>query len=120
MGPSLTDKSKLEVKDIGFAAPVALSQAGVKLALVTDHPVFPLQYLRICAGLAIREGMDEELALLAITRYPAEIAGVSHRVGSIEPGKDADLVVWTKDPFEYDSKAVFTFIQGQPVYKANL
>ncbi len=119
MGPSLTDKSKLEVKDIGFAAPVALSRAGVKLALITDHPVFPLEYLRLCAGLAIREGMDEDLALLAITRHAAEIAGVGDRIGSIEPGKDADFVVWTKDPFEYDSKVVFTFIAGEPVYKAN-
>ena len=117
MGPSLTDKSKLEVRDIGFAAPVALSKAGVKLALVTDHPVFPLHYLRICAGLAIREGMDEDLALLAVTRYPAEIAGVAHRVGSIEPGKDADLAVWAKDPFEYDSRVVYTFIEGKPVYE---
>ncbi len=120
MGPCLTDKSKLEVKNIGFAAPVALSKAGVKLALITDHPVFPIQYLRICAGLAIREGMDEDFALLSITRYAAEIAGVSDRVGSVEPGKDADLVVWDKDPFEYDSKAVFTFIDGKPVYEGNL
>ncbi|MGI6627481.1 MAG: amidohydrolase [Bacillota bacterium] len=118
MGPSLTDKSKLEVKDIGFAAPVALSKAGVKLAIVTDHPVFPIQYLRICAGLAVREGMNEDSALLAVTRYPAEIAGVSDRVGSIEPGKDADLVIWTKDPFEYDSEVLYTFIEGKPVYES--
>lgn len=118
MGPSLTDKSKLEVKDIGFAAPVALSKAGVKLALITDHPVFPIQYLRLSAGLAIREGMDEDYALLSITRYPAEIAGVSDRLGSIEPGKDADLVIWTKDPFEYDSKVLYTFIEGKCVYEA--
>ncbi len=118
MGPCLTDKSKLEVKDIGFAAPVALSKAGVKLALITDHPVFPIQYLRLSAGLAIREGMDEDFALLSITRFPAEIAGVSDRVGSIEPGKDADLAVWTKDPFEYDSKVLYTFIEGKRVYEA--
>ena len=118
MGPCLTDKSKLEVKDIGFAAPVALSKAGVKLALITDHPVFPIQYLRLSAGLAVREGMDEDFALLSITRFPAEIAGVSDRVGSIEPGKDADLAVWTKDPFEYDSKVLYTFIEGKRVYEA--
>ena len=115
MGPSLTDKSKLEVKDIGFAAPVAVSKAGIKMAIITDHPVLPIQYLRICAGLAIREGMDEERALLAITRYAAEIAGVADRVGSIEVGKDADLVVWSKDPFEYDAKTEFTFIDGKQV-----
>ncbi len=115
MGPSLTDKSKLEVKDIGFAGPVAVSKAGIKMAMVTDHPVLPIQYLRVCAGLAIREGMDEERALLAITRYAAEIAGVADRVGSIEVGKDADVVVWSKDPFEYDAKAEFTFIDGKQV-----
>ncbi len=115
MGPSLTDKSKLEVKNIGFGAPVALSKAGVKLAIVTDHPVLPIHYLRICAGLAIREGMDEEFALLAITRFPAEIMGVSDRVGSLEPGKDADMVIWSKDPFEYDAKPLEVFIQGAPI-----
>ena len=112
VGPSLTDKSKLEVKDIGFAAPVALSGLGVKLAIITDHPVLPIQYLRICAGLCVREGMAEEAALLGITRYAAEVAGVADRVGSIEPGKDADLVVWSKDPLEYDAKAEHTFIDG--------
>ncbi len=115
LGPSLTDKSKLEVKDIGFRAPVALSKLGVKLAIITDHPVLLIQYLRICAGLSVREGMDERIALLAITRHAAEIAGVSDRVGSLEPGKDADLVIWSKDPFEYDAKAERTFINGKEV-----
>ena len=115
LGPSLTDKSKLECKDIGFAAPVALSKLGVKLAIITDHPVLPIQYLRICAGLSVREGMDERIALLAITRHAAEIAGVADRVGSLEPGKDADLVIWSKDPFEYDAKAERTFIDGEEV-----
>ena len=115
MGPSLTDKSKLEVKDIGFAAPVAVARAGVKLAIITDHPVLPIQYLRICAGLSVREGMDEDVALLAITRYAAEIAGVGDRVGSLEPGKDADVVVWSKDPLEYDAKCEHVFIDGVEV-----
>jgi len=115
MGPSLTDKSKLEVRNIGFAAPVAVSNAGVKMAIITDHPVLPIQYLRICAGLAIRDGMDERLALLAITRHAAEIAGVADRVGSLEVGKDADLVVWSKDPFEYDAKAEHVFIDGNEI-----
>lgn len=115
MGPSLTDKSKLEVKEIGFQGPVTLSKAGIKLAIITDHPVLPIQYLRLCAGLAVREGMDEDYAMLAITRYAAEIAGVEDRVGSIEEGKDADLVIWSKDPFEFDSRAERVFINGQDV-----
>ncbi|MGE5578855.1 MAG: amidohydrolase [Bacillota bacterium] len=115
MGPSLTAKSKLEVKDIGFAAPVAVMKAGMKMAIITDHPVLPIQYLRICAGLAVREGMDDSEALLAITRYAAEIAGVGDRVGSIEVGKDADLVVWSNCPFEYDSKALHVFIDGKEI-----
>lgn len=119
MGPSLTDKSKLEVKDIGFAAPVAVSKAGVKMAIVTDHPVLPIQYLRICAGLAVREGMDEDLALLSITRYAAEIAGVDDRVGSLEVGKDADIVIWSKDPFEYDARAERVFIDGNEILAAS-
>lgn len=115
MGPSLTSKSKLEVKDIGFAAPVAVMKAGMKMAIITDHPVLPIQYLRICAGLAVREGMDDNDALLAITRYAAEIAGVGDRVGSLEAGKDADVVVWSGCPFEYDTKARHIFIDGKEI-----
>ena len=97
------------------AVALVLLYTPVSYTHLTDHPVFPIQYLRICAGLAVREGMNEDSALLAVTRYPAEIAGVSDRVGSIEPGKDADLVIWTKDPFEYDSEVLYTFIEGKPV-----
>lgn len=117
-GPSLTDKSKLEIKDIGFHTPVALLKAGVKTALITDHPVFPLQYLRLCAGLAVREGLDEREAILAVTRYAAEIAGVDDRVGSLERGKDADVVVWSGDPFEYDTKVLWTIVGGTVAYRA--
>lgn len=117
VGPSLSSRSKLEIKDIGFGTSAALSKAGVKLAIITDHPVLPIQYLRICAGLAVRDGMDDEFALLAITRYAAEIAGVADRVGSLEVGKDADLVLWSKDPLEYDAKVELTFIDGQVVYQ---
>lgn len=117
-GPSLTDKSKLEIKDIGFHTPVALLKAGVKTALITDHPVFPLQYLRLCAGLAVREGLDEAEALLSVTRYPAEIAGVDARVGSLERGKDADIVIWSGDPFEYSTRALYTVAAGRVIYRA--
>jgi imidazolonepropionase-like amidohydrolase len=95
-----------------------LAKAGVKVALMTDHPVIPVQYLTLAAGLAIREGMDEEAAMRAVTINAAEICGVGERLGSIEEGKDADLVVWTGHPFELKSKVAATIIGGKVVYKA--
>lgn len=97
-GPLIADRSKPELKEATPASPGVLSKAGVVTAIVTDHPVVPVQYLSVCAGLAVREGMDYYEALKAITVIPAEIFGISDRVGSIEAGKDADMVLFDKDP----------------------
>ncbi len=91
-GPILCDRSKPELKELTPRSPGELSKAGVRVALITDHPVIPLQYLGTCAGLAVREGMDYNEALRAVTLSPAEIVGIADRVGSITVGKDADLV----------------------------
>lgn len=117
VGPSMYQRSKLEVKDRGFHTPVALAKAGVHVALTTDHPVMPAQYLRHAAGICIREGMPEDVALAAITRHAAEHIGIESRVGSLEPGKDADIVVWDGDPFEWLTKTEVTIIDGQVVYR---
>lgn len=118
VGPSLSNRAKVELKDITFKTPGILARAGIKVALMTDHPVIPIQYLPVCGGLAVREGMSTEDALRAITINPAEILGVEDRVGSLEPGKDADIVVWSGHPLEVMSKPEWVMIDGKVVYQA--
>ncbi len=117
VGPSLGDRSKFELKNLSFETAGVLSKAGVKIALMTDHPVIPLQYLPICAGLAVKAGMDEDEALKAITINAAEILGIQDRVGSLKEGKDADVVIWDAHPFELKANVVCTIINGKIVYK---
>ncbi|MDA8442215.1 MAG: amidohydrolase [Peptococcaceae bacterium] len=116
VGPSLSNRAKIELKDITYKTPGILAKAGVKVALMTDHPVIPIQYLPISAGLAIREGMSQADALKALTINPAEILGVADRVGSLAPGKDADVVVWSGNPFELASKPKLVLIDGKIVF----
>lgn len=117
VGPSLSERSKYELKNLTFETAGILSHAGIKIAIMTDHPVIPLQYLPMCAALAVKAGMDETEALKAITIYAAEILGIDHRVGSIREGKDADLVIWQGHPFELQSAVECTMINGKVVYK---
>ncbi len=112
VGPSIYQRSKLETKDRGAHTAGTLANAGVKVSLICDHPIIPQQWLRIAAGVCIREGMTEQDALLACTRNPAEVCGVAQRVGTLEPGKDADIVVWDGDPFEPLTKARCVLIDG--------
>mgnify|MGYP006273317945 FL=1 len=115
VGPSLTTRSKVELMDRTYETPGILAEAGVKVALMSDHPVVPIHYLPVYAALAVRSGMDREEALKAITINPAEILGVDDRVGSIKEGKDADLVVFDGDPFDFDSKVEKVFINGEKI-----
>lgn len=117
VGPSLGNRSKYELKNLTFDTPGALSAAGVKVAIMTDHPVVPLQYLPMCAGLSVKSGMEEEEALKAISINAAEILEVDDRVGSLKVGKDADIVIWDKHPFELDSNVLTTIIDGKIVYE---
>lgn len=117
VGPSLTDKSKFELKNLTFATAGILNKAGVKIALITDAPVIPQEYLPLCAGLACKKGLDELEALKAITINPAEILGIADRVGSLESGKDADIVVSDGHIFNTMTNVVYTFINGEMVYK---
>lgn len=111
-GPVLCDRSKPELKDLTPKNPGMLAAAGVKVAIVTDHPVIPIQYLPLCAGICVREGMDYLQALEAITINAAEICGISERVGSLAPGKDADIVVFDSDPFSVYSKPKMVICNG--------
>lgn len=115
VGPTLSSRSKLELKDMGWHTVVALNKAGVKTSITTDHPVIPVQYLTINAAMAVRAGLDEDEALKAITITAAEHLGMEDRLGSIEPGKDADLVIWSGDPFHYKSRVEMTIIDGKRV-----
>ncbi len=119
VGPSLASRTKIEVKSSDFMTAGVLNKAGVLVALTTDHPVSRIQYLPICAGLAAKEGMGEEDALMAITINAARICGVADRMGTIESGKDADMVIYDGSPLEIFSKAVYTLINGQVVYKSD-
>ncbi|MGF7059817.1 amidohydrolase [Brassicibacter mesophilus] len=118
VGPSLTDRSKFELRNLTFETPAVLQKAGVKIAIMTDSPVIPLQYLPLCAGLAVKSGLDEIEALKAITINAAEILGINDRVGSIEVGKDADIVIFDGNPLtDIDCKTFATIIDGKIIYK---
>lgn len=117
VGPTLSSRSKIEVKNLTFDTPRILHEAGVKIAIMTDSPVIPLHYLPVCAGLAHKSGLDEIEALKAITINPAEIVGIDDRVGSIEVGKDADIVIFDGNPIkDIDCKTYATIIDGEVVY----
>ena len=114
-GPFLTDRSKIELKNQSVKSPGILSGAGLKIAIMTDHPCTPVQYLPLCAAVAVKEGMDEQEALKAITINAAEITGISDRVGSLETGKDADIIILDGPPLELKTKVLYTIINGQVV-----
>ena len=118
IGPLLSERSKIELKNLSFAAPRVLEEAGIPFAMMTDHPVIPIQFLPVQAGLAVREGLSEETALRSITRYAAEIVGISDRVGTLEVGKDADIAVFDGHPFDYRTHCVLTLINGSVVHHA--
>ncbi|MBR0152187.1 MAG: amidohydrolase family protein, partial [Lachnospiraceae bacterium] len=84
-----------------------------QVSIITDAPVTPEQYLPLCAGLAVKAGMDPFAALQAITLNPARHLGIEERVGSLEAGKDADVVLWDGDPLESSSKVCRVFIEGE-------
>lgn len=117
IGPSLSSRAKVELKDRSFKTAGVLAQAGVKVALMTDHPVVPVQYLPLLAALNVKEGMDEEEALRAITINPAQILGIADRVGSLEAGKDADIIVLSGSPLDWRTKVELVLISGSIVYR---
>ncbi len=116
VGPSFGSRSKVELREKTFETPAVLNKAGVKIALMTDHPVIPVHHLPLCAALAVRSGLDEETALKAITINPAEILGISNRIGSLEANKDADIVVFDKHPFDIQAKTTCVLIDGEVVF----
>ena len=120
VGPSLGGKSKIELSNKTFQTPGILHAAGVPISIITDAPVIPLEYLPLCAGLAVNAGLPYEEAWKAITLRPASLIGIGDRVGSLEVGKDADLVIWTADPLTtVGASAMVTVVDGKIVYRAD-
>ncbi|KEI01082.1 amidohydrolase [Clostridium botulinum] len=116
VGPTLTARSKIEVKNKTFKTPKVLHDNGVKIAIMTDHPVIPIEYLPLCAGLAAKEGLGIKEALKAITINAAEICGIDNRVGSLEVGKDADIVISNGNPLDSLTSTTCTIINGKIEY----
>lgn len=116
-GPGLGNRHKIELKDMNFDTMVQLNQAGVKTAIMTDHPVSLIQTLPMCAAFSVKRGLSLEEALKSITIYPAQICGVSDRVGSLEVGKDADIVILSGNPLETLCEVKYTMIDGEIVYQ---
>ena len=113
VGPTFGGKSKIELINKSFDTPKDLVNAGLKVSIITDAPVIPIQYLPMCAGLAVNAGLNAEDAWKAITINPAESIGVGDRIGSLEPGKDADIVVMDGSCFEISSVVEHVFINGK-------
>lgn len=117
IGPDLTSKSKIEIENLSFKTNKILQEHGVMIAITTDHPVSMIRYLPLCAGLSVKQGLPMEEGLKAITINPARICGVDDRVGSLKPGKDADIVIFSGNPMEIFTRTLYTVIDGEIVYK---
>ena len=116
VGPTMGDKSKFELKNKSFETPKALNEAGLTMCIITDAPVIPLEYLSLCAGLAVNAGLDEQEAWKAITINPAKITGIADRVGSLEVGKDADVAIFRGNHItDLQYKTEYTIINGEIV-----
>ncbi len=115
VGPTLTSASKFELRNKSWVTPGRLAAAGCQVSIITDSPVIPQEYLPLCAGLAVQAGMEPFAALQAITINPAKHAGIADRVGSLEVGKDADIVVTDGCPFEVSTKVKYVLIDGEQV-----
>lgn len=117
VGPDLASRNKIEVQNMAFKTAGILANAGVMVSVTTDHPVSLIQSLPLCVGLSVKHGLSMEDGFKAMTINAAKICGVSDRIGSIEPGKDADIAVFDGNPMEVFTNTLMTIIDGQIVYR---
>ncbi|MDR6226190.1 amidohydrolase [Desmospora profundinema] len=117
VGPTMSNRSKIELGDKGWHTLTALADYDVPFSITTDHPVVPIETLITAAAYAVADGLDEELAWEAITLNAAKHLQVEDRVGSLEAGKDADVVIWNGDPLDFRTKVETTIIDGKVVYQ---
>ena len=115
-GPLFTSRSKVELRHRAIANLGRLAAAGVRVAITTDHPVVPINFLVHQASFAVKEGLDREVALQALTVNPAAFLGLGSRIGALAPGLDGDVVVWSGDPLDVTSRAEHVFVTGTEVY----
>lgn len=118
LGPIITSRPKPEMRALDIAAAKTLADAGVRFAIMTDHPVVPVQYLGLSAALTVRGGLDEERALASVTIEAARILGLEDRIGSLEPGKDADIIILDRSLFDARARVEAVFVNGTLAYYA--
>ncbi len=117
IGPLFSTRTKVELRQRTLRAPGILARSGVRIAITTDHPVVAINFLVHQATLAVKEGLERDTALRAITLEPARILGLDDRVGALEPGLDGDAVIWSADPLDVMSRAMEVFVRGRSVYR---
>ena len=116
VGPILSDRSKPELSNLTTKGPAIMHKAGVQIALCTDHPVIPQQYLSLCAALAAREGLEAQQAINLITIDAAKLCGIDDKVGSLKAGKHADIAVFDGDALQIATKCKAVFVQGKRAF----
>ncbi|MCD8510970.1 MAG: amidohydrolase [Bacillus sp. (in: Bacteria)] len=117
VGPTMSTRSKVELADKGYHTLVELDRVGVPFSITTDHPVIGIEYLTTAAARSVKYGLSEQSAIKALTSQAARHIGVGNRVGSLEKGKDADIVLWTRHPFDAYTHVVETVVNGETVYR---
>jgi imidazolonepropionase-like amidohydrolase len=117
LGPLIVGRGKVELRNRSFRNARLLAEAGIELSLVTDHPVIPANLLVVQAAYAVREGLDRDVALRAITINPARVLGVADRIGSLVAGKDADLCVWSGDPLDPMQRVELAYVRGREIFR---
>lgn len=116
VGPTFGSRTKVELTNKSFETAKILSERGVKVSIITDHPVIPQQSLNMCAAMAVKAGMDEFEALKAITLNPAQTLGIDHLKGQLKEGLDADIVIWDQHPLDLQASTVRVYVKGEEVF----
>lgn len=116
VGPTFGSRTKVELTNKSFETAKILSERGVKVSIITDHPVIPQQSLNMCAAMAVKAGMDEFEALKAITLNPAQTLGIDHLKGQLKEGLDADIVIWDQHPLGLQAATVRVYVKGEEVF----
>lgn len=116
-GPMLTPRIKMELKRRHYSSALELVEAGIKLALITDHPYNSIDQLMTVASLAASEGLSQKDAIKSVTSHPADILGLKGRIGELKEGYDADIGVYNGNPLNINTKVIYTIISGEIVYE---